>query len=50
MASFKFGQIEAAYIDFYKQNQATDIFKIDVNRSCFLMECHAIMRKTGGTL
>ena len=29
---FKFGQIEVAFKDFYKQRQITDIFTIDVNK------------------
>ena len=32
MSSFKFGQIEVASKDFYKQRQITDIFTIDVNK------------------
>ena len=29
---FKFGQIEVAFKDFYKQRQITDIFTIDANK------------------
>ena len=32
MSCFKFGQIEIASKDFYKQKQLTDIFRIDVNK------------------
>ena len=29
---FKFGQIEIAFKDFYRQRQITDIFTINVNK------------------
>ena len=32
MSSFKFGQIEVAYKDFYKQGQITDILTINANK------------------
>ena len=36
---FKFGQIEVASKDFYKQRQITDILTIDVNKVVLLINC-----------
>ena len=49
MSSFKFGQIDVASKEFYKQRQITDTLKINVN-SCLLIKCHAIMERTGRIL